>query len=344
MTSAERRGFTLIELLVVIAIIAVLIALLLPAVQAAREAARRAQCINNMKQIGLALANYESALGALPMTMALAGSGNTVAYDTGWSAQARILPYLEGGSLFNAANIGVFKEDPSNSTVVMLTLAAFVCPSETNARPQTHDYGVSGVTNYGFCGGDWFVWGGFAGPENRQAFGPNRSRRLADFSDGLSNTLMLGEVKAHQGASNCRFTPLPSVNNPNNIPSPSADPFVVAPEYDNGACVTENQLEFHTEWSDGHVHAAGFTTAWTPNKRIVGRATYPGIDLDLNGINEENGGPTFSAINARSFHPGGVNLLFGDGSVKFIKDTINGLTWRALGTVAGGEVVSADQY
>jgi prepilin-type N-terminal cleavage/methylation domain-containing protein/prepilin-type processing-associated H-X9-DG protein len=339
-----RRAFTLIELLVVIAIIAVLIALLLPAVQAAREAARRAQCINNLKQLGLAIANYESSIGALPMTMALAGTGNTVDYDTGWSAQARILPYLEGSTLFNAANIGVFKEDPSNATVIMLTVAGFICPSETKPGPSTHDYGIAGVTNYGFCGGDWFVWGGFNGPYNRQAFGPNRSRRLAEVTDGLSNTLFAAEVKAYQTASNCRFTMLPSVNDPNNIPSPLADPFVVAPEYDNGACLTINQYEFHTEWSDGHVHAAGFTTAWPPNKAIIGRVTYPGMDLDLNGMNEENGGPTFSAINARSYHPSGVNALFGDGSVKFIKSTINGLTWRALGTVQGGEVISADSY
>jgi prepilin-type N-terminal cleavage/methylation domain-containing protein/prepilin-type processing-associated H-X9-DG protein len=339
-----RRGFTLIELLVVIAIIAVLIALLLPAVQAAREAARRAQCLNNLKQLGLAINNYESSLGALPMTMAMQGTGNAVVYDTGWSAQARILPYLEGNPLFNAANIGVFKEDPSNSTVIMLTVAAFICPSEIKPAPSTHDYGVAGVINYGVCGGDWFVWGGFNGPYNRQAFGPLRSRKLAEFTDGLSNTLFAAEVKAYQAASNCRFTTLPSVNDPNNIPSPLADPFTVAPEYDNGACITQNQYEFHTEWSDGHVHAAGFTTAWVPNKSIIGRVTYPGMDLDLNGMNEENGGPTFAAINARSYHPGGVNALFGDGSVRFIKNAINGLTWRALGTVAGGEVVGSDSY
>ena len=339
-----RRGFTLIELLVVIAIIAVLIALLLPAVQAAREAARRAQCLNNLKQIGLAINNYESATGALPMSLSMNGSGNNVTFDTGWSVQARILPYLEGYALFNAANLSVFKEDPPNSTVISLNVIAYLCPSEIKTQVSSHDYGLSGVVNYGFSQGDWFVWGGFNGPNNCSAFGPNRSRRWAEFIDGLSNTLLASEVKTYQAASNCRFTTLPSVNDPNNIPSPNADPFSVAPEYDNGACVTQNQLEFHTEWADGHTHASGFTTAWPPNKRIIGRVTYPGMDLDLNGMNEENGGPTFAAINARSYHPGGVNSLFGDGSVRFIKSTINGVTWRALGTVAGGEVVSADQY
>jgi prepilin-type N-terminal cleavage/methylation domain-containing protein/prepilin-type processing-associated H-X9-DG protein len=337
-----RRGFTIIELLVVIAIIAVLIALLLPAVQAAREAARRVQCTNNLKQIGLAISNYEAAVGALPMSMSLAGAGNTVAYDTGWSAQARVLPYLEGNALFNAANLSVFKEDPPNATVIALNVAGFLCPSEVQTQVSQHDYGASGVISYGFCQGDWFVWGGFNGPQNRQTFGPNRARRLAEFNDGLSQTLLAAEVKTYQPASNCRFTTLPSVNNPNAVPGPYADPFAAAPEYDNKACATQNQYEFHTEWSDGHAHAAGFTTAWPPNKVIRGRSSYRGMDLDLNGKNEENGGPTFAAINARSYHPGGVNALFGDGSVKFLKDAIDGMVWRALGTVSGGEVVSGD--
>jgi hypothetical protein len=86
------------------------------------------------------------------------------------------------------------------------------------------------------------------------------------------------------------------------------------------------------------------TTAWPPNKAIIGRSFYPGMDLDLNGKNEENGGPTFSANNARSDHPGGVNALLGDSSVRFVKSTVDGMVWRALGTVAGGEVVSAEAY
>jgi prepilin-type N-terminal cleavage/methylation domain-containing protein/prepilin-type processing-associated H-X9-DG protein len=340
----RTRGFTLVELLVVIAIIAVLIALLLPAVQAAREAARRIQCVNNRKRIGLALHTYETAVGALPMTMSLSGTRNTVFYDTAWSAQARILPHLEGNPLFDAANLTVFREDPPNSTVISLTVSAFICPSEVRPEASTHDYGRSGVINYGMCSGDWFVWGGFNGPYNRQAFGPNRSLRLASITDGLSRTLFIAEVKAYQAASNCRFTALPSVNNPNAIPSPYGDPFQVAPEYDNGACSTENQFEFHTGWSDGHVHAAGFTTAGPPNKAIIGKSFYAGMDLDLNGKNEENGGPSFSAITARSDHPGGVNTLLGDGSVRFVKSTIDGMVWRSLGTVAGGEVLSAEAY
>ncbi len=344
--SARQSGFTLIELLVVIAVIALLIALLLPAVQSAREAARRLQCQSNLKQIGLAMHNYETAIGSLPPSMCASGKGNTVIWTNGWSALARVLPYSEQGSLFNSGNFTVWKEDPQNATTISQSLSLLICPSEIQQQVSTHDYGLAGVTNYGVNQGDWFVWGGFSGPQNRNAFGMNRSRRFAEFVDGTSQTLMAAEVRAYQAASNCRFTTLPSVNNPNNIPSPYANPFTVAPEYDNGICMTENQFEFHTEWSDGNVHAAGFTTAWPPNKAIIGRplSLYPGMDLDLNGLNEELGGPTFAAINSRSYHPGGVNALLTDGSVRFVKSAIDGMLWRALGSVAGGEVIGSDSY
>ncbi len=110
----------------------------------------------------------------------------------------------------------------------MSTVTVFLCPSEINSKPYPHDYGLSGVTNYGLCGGDWFVWGGFNGPQNRHGFGPNRSRQLAEFGDGLSNTLFAAEVKAHQTASNCRFTPSPRVTtretSPALWPTPSPSP------------------------------------------------------------------------------------------------------------------------
>jgi prepilin-type N-terminal cleavage/methylation domain-containing protein/prepilin-type processing-associated H-X9-DG protein len=336
------RGFTLIELLVVIAIIAILIALLLPAVQAAREAARRLQCINNLKQVGLGMHNYESTFGGFPPSMVASGTGNAVLWTSGWSALARVLPYTEQGNLFNTANLTLWKENPENSTTISQNISMLICPSDVNPAITPHDYGLSGVTSYGVSQGDWFVWGGFNGPQNRSAFGMNRCRRIAEFSDGTSGTLLVAEVKIRQPASNCRTVPLSKITDPNNIPSPTADPYVVAPDY--GFCPLYLN-EFHTEWSDGNAHAGGFTTAWPPNKTILGNVPENlGYDLDLNGYNEELGGPTFAAITSRSYHPNGVNALLADGSVRFVKGTVNGLTWRALGTVAGGEILSGDGY
>lgn len=340
MLRQRRTGFTLIELLVVIAIIGVLIALLLPAVQAAREAARRMQCTNNLKQLGLGLSNYESSHGTLPMSVALDGSGSTVTWFGGWSIHGRVLPYLEQGSLFNAINFaGDYKAAP-NTTVSAQSVSAFLCPSEIRVEARLGSAGPIYPTNYGWCMGDWYVWGGFGSSEkNRSAFEPNQSRRLAAFTDGLSNTIVLAEVKA--------YTPyvrdcggLAQISDPNTIPPPNADPMTVAPEYNGCSLKSESG---HTEWPDGQVHQTGFTTAWPPNKPI-NRTSDPRLDLDLNGQREILGGPTYAAVNARSYHPGGVNALFGDGSVHFIKSTVNGLTWRALGTVAGGEVISADAY
>jgi len=339
--SAPRRGFTLIELLVVIAIIGVLIGLLLPAVQSAREAARRAQCTNNMKQLGLALHNYEGTNGVLPPSIVLAGTGNTAVWNGGWSVHGRILPFLEQSAVFNSANFSLNKEVPANSTTIRLSVSVFLCPSEVNTDPSTHDYGVAAVGNYGSSCGDWFVWGGFSGPENRSAFGPNRSRRLAQFLDGLSGTMLMSEVKTYVPCYICDGVGLAQIRNPAAVPPPNADPHTVAPEYFSGSC--RFYPLGHTEWSDGNAHSSGFTTAWTPNTTI--QATAAGnIDMDLNGINEEDGGPTFAGMTSRSYHPGGVNTLFGDCTVKFIKDSSAGNIWRAIGTVKGNEVVGADQY
>jgi prepilin-type N-terminal cleavage/methylation domain-containing protein/prepilin-type processing-associated H-X9-DG protein len=339
-----QGAFTLIELMVVIAIIGVLLGLLLPAVQATREAARRSQCTNNLKQIALALHNYTSANGVLPMSMALSGAGNTTSDFGGWSVFIRILPYIEQTTVYSAANFALSNEHPANATVVEVTMLTYLCPNEVKPTASKQKYGRAGVINYGVCQGDWFVWGGFNGPQNHAAFGPNRCRQIMEFTDGTSNTLFAAEVKSYTAASHCGHTTLPSVNDPNNIPSPNAAPYAVAPEYDNGSCITQNQSAFHTAWSDGSVHASGFTTAWTPNRTILGRSAYRDLDLDLKGRDEVGGGPTFAAINARSYHPGGVNVVMADGSARFVKNTISGSAWRAVGTVDGGEVTCCDCY
>jgi len=339
-----RGGFTLIELLVVIAIIAVLIALLLPAVQSAREAARRIQCTNNLKQLGLAMHNYESTNGVLPPPFVLSIVSGTTLNGNGWSAHARILPFIEQGATFNAMNLSVRYSLPDNLTISKLTIGAFICPSEIKPDPRTDATTgevVHGVNNYGWNRGDWLIWGGLR-TSNRAPFDINLARRFSALADGLSNTLLASEVKTYQyNLNNCGA--LAGVD-PNNPPSASADPYTVAPPYGSGCSLG---LTGHTEWVDGAAHETGFTTAWPPNKPII-RTSPISPPLDLMNWRESavitNGGPSLGAITSRSYHPGGVNTLFGDGSVRFIKDSIDGAAWRSLGTISGGEVISSDAF
>jgi prepilin-type N-terminal cleavage/methylation domain-containing protein/prepilin-type processing-associated H-X9-DG protein len=337
-----RTGFTLIELLVVIAIISVLIALLLPAVQAAREAARRMQCSNNLKQIGLAMHNYESVAGAFPITGVIDTRPTAFAAWVGWSGHARILPLMEQGPMFNSVNFTLPYSRADNYTVASTTVSSFVCPSELDSSPTPASSFFNtpkAVSNYGLNMGDWFVFNP-PGPITRGVFAPNLSRRFASFTDGTSNTVLASEVKIRSPEYNC-FGGLANINNPMSVPDPTADPYTVAPEY-GGSCGGVGQS--HTAWVDGNVQETGMTTAWPPNKAILG--TKGEGDLDLQGIPLFRGGagPTFAAITSRSYHPGGVNALFADGGVRFIKSSIAGTVWRGLGSIAGGEVISADSY
>jgi len=339
----RKRGFTLIELLVVIAIIAVLIALLLPAVQSAREAARRLQCVNNLKQLGLALHNYVGSVGALPMTLAISGKGTTTTWTNSWGPHARVLPYSEQGTLFNNINFALDMMTAQNTTATAVVINWLVCPSEVkpSARALT-DGRQYGVANYGYVEGDWFVWGGFSNPtRNRCAFGVNQSRTLAEFTDGTSNTLFMSEGKAY--LTYYRDCPTFSlVNDPNNVPGPNADPLTIVPEYLGGCALRVD--EGRTQWFESGVHHNGITTAWPPNKKTPGGPNKMYADVDINCSREKLGLPTFAAVTARSYHAGGVNALLADGSVRFVKSTISGSTWRALGSVAGGEVVSSDAF
>jgi prepilin-type N-terminal cleavage/methylation domain-containing protein/prepilin-type processing-associated H-X9-DG protein len=373
--SGRPRGFTLIELLVVIAIIAVLIALLLPAVQAAREAARRAQCLNNLKQIGLAFHNYESGVGAFPMTTILVpaatGAPGTWAFESSWSAFARAAPYLEQGSFYNAINFGLTYSAPSNTTVAITPLPFLFCPSDPGSHIDDATLGNQGyaTTSYGTCNGDWYVysinWGSTnsVGPQNRTLFGPNFSRRIASVTDGLSNTLMASEgTIGHAQMRSCLKSPAAPSDasvgtwTPANIPAPGPDSAAALKSLINSCGTATGKVKAggpvgHTRWCNGGVYYSGFTTAMPPNPTISTASRATGfsnagqiLPMDWDSVDENDGGPTYMSLAASSRHPGGVNALFADGSVRFIKNTISPVTWRALGSVGGGEVISADQY
>ena len=345
----KRNGFTLIELLVVIAIIAVLIALLLPAVQAAREAARRIQCTNNLKQMGLALHNYESTNGAFPPCTILTYPNTTATKPTwqgSWSVNARVAPFMELGPMYNSINFTGTYSDPSNNTVSFTPVSFFFCPSDPG--PHNDDATLLGTgdatASYGQLAGDWYVWSN-GGPINRSAFGPNYSRTLAAFTDGLSNSMTASEgYIGHLQARACYTAPAtPPGMSPTSVPAPDVSLATLTSLIN--ACSGSSrfgQKAGHTRWTNGGVYYSGITTAVTPNPNV----TYPGFagPFDWVSIDENNGGPTYASLSASSYHPGGVNVQMGDGSVRFIKNTVNPFTWRALGTIAGGEVISADGY
>ncbi len=335
----------------VIAIIAGLIALLLPAVQAAREAARRIGCANNLKQLGLAMLNYESGNGCLPQQQVLQfNASGAVSWRSSWGVTSRITPFLELGPIYNSINYALKTAAADNSTVVSSSLTVLICPSEINPQPysSTSAAGLTssyGVSNYGWCEGDWYVFGGVTTSiPNRSAFGPNMSRQFAGFTDGLSNTLLCAEVKTYtQAYHDCGAVPPPGPASPSAYPDPATILATIASAPAAGCRIAAgNPGGGHTHWCNGNTFYDGLTTALPPNSRAPAGTTT--LDTDLCTVDEDDGGPTYAAITARSHHSGGVNALFGDGSVRFVKSAIDWRIWRALGTIGCGEVVSGDAY
>ena len=339
-------GFTLIELLVVIAIIAVLISLLLPAVQSAREAARRAQCVNNLKQVGIALHNYHDANGVFPIASQQFGNWDTTCsyWPYGHSLFTAILPYIEQSSIFNAANLSFVAnaDAPQNGvmpgrvqvTALQTQIQTFICPSETSEMTYRNQDFPSSQTSYGAVIGYkdtfrwWFSCLNQIPPDG--VFGLSYSARISTITDGTSNTMFVGEAS--------RF---------------------------------RNETEtWYNEWSDailwassidGVTRPAAFATTaprLNANLQIPDPTPTFAITGDVDSwIYDPD--PTINARNAgqfgfRSQHPGGANFLFGDGSVRFLKETIdmgspryadrNAGVYRKLSTKAGGEVISADAY
>ncbi|HWE36491.1 MAG TPA: tetratricopeptide repeat protein [Isosphaeraceae bacterium] len=338
--NGSRRGFTLIELLVVIAIIGILIALLLPAVQAAREAARRLRCSNNMKQIGLAIHHYNAAYDVLPPVGGVDYRGNSIGsglVPQTASVHLRLLNYLEQTAVYNAYNfelgdVVAGNAVAANTTVMATAIPGYLCPSDANPgndgtivgfdlRVTCINYAINGGGNRQNNGGrvDGMAWWLGGNP----SFGARV--HLASITDGTGNTAAFSEwVKGRSG-----------------VDAPGTNLVYAIGGYTNGgrrndfdmcAAATAPLWDYKGEyWTLQDTGRGGpYYHVMTPNR--------PGCAVGVGFGNVD------SFIGPASFHPGGVNLLLMDGSVRFVKDSVTLDVWNALGTRARGEVVGADAF
>jgi prepilin-type N-terminal cleavage/methylation domain-containing protein/prepilin-type processing-associated H-X9-DG protein len=367
MRSRSQDGFTLIELLVVIAIIAVLIALLLPAVQAAREAARRSQCVNNLKQIGLAMHNYHSTYNTFPIGVSASrntwnvgkcgvGACGTVTWN-GWSVHAMLLPYLEATPVYNAINFSfdplVCASQPFQNTAFLTSIPGFLCPSDSYSGKA----GLGFLNNY--CGSIGTTIGVVQNYPSSSVgvFSYQTPYGLADITDGSSNTVAFGESLVGNGGRKANYpgNGVAGVTFPNNA-------YTLDGSQGAQAGVTLGLIQTcATNWNTAVTSGSPYGGA--PNIG-VDRGWYWGWGAEamtlINTIVPPNSQPWNACrngcscgnydmdhaeiANVTSNHPGGANVLFADGHVQFVKSSLATQTWWALGTRNDGEVFSADSY
>lgn len=365
------RGFTLIELLVVIAIIAVLIALLLPAVQSAREAARRAQCINNMKQIGLGLHNYHSVNNSFPMggNPAPAGATNTACCRNwgAWSAQTMLLPYMEQTPVYNAINFMYLgRSDASgerpNATAVLVRVNSFLCPS--SPVPNFGNWNLTVLVkpfpgnSYWASAGSSAMWlGGQSVNPNGPFTNGGPVTGIRDMTDGSTNTVAYGEWRIGDGndliksiqdmvpntsysnfGAGDRNTIALNANMPAGAVGLSTTLQACAQTWRTGANSGYGP-QGHRSWNGRMWHVGQYAHA-LGNMLVPPNSGYPYCQMWDTNSDWDSGG-----INGlTSFHSGGANVTMGDGSVRFLKSGISYPTLWALGSISQNEVISSDSY
>ncbi|APW59562.1 DUF1559 domain-containing protein [Paludisphaera borealis] len=371
--SSHRRAFTLIELLVVIAIIAVLIALLLPAVQSAREAARRAQCVNNLKQLGLAIHNYMSQQNVFPPLVANISNAETLKSGSDpwvldWTAS--ILPNMEQMPLYNAINfmVGVNQGNPAapnglvNSTVLAAKVSTMMCPSE-DSRTPTNAWGWKNyVANIGGPAAA-MTWSGALVPMRSDGAGTSTgytngncgSFGIESMTDGSSNTALFSETLVGSGPVASSVTISSARRKPTYL---FTSGLTVAADQGGANPLASMQFATACQSLPGTTPGFGPLAPANGNFWISGNANSglmwdaynhwlppnaPGCDNSADG-NTAGWGSYTDGIPPSSNHPGGVNIGFSDGSVKFIKNTVSYQAWWGLGTRNGGEVLSSDSY